>query len=704
MKQYVCLLLLLFGITSLTAQNFDVDYEPLKVKGQIPKEILTASSQKYKANKESIGREDKLRTRKDKEKFYLQSNFVIDEMMRSGRVLFNDELSGYVNKVADKLLAHNVDLRQELNFYTIKSPIVNAFATDRGSIFISVGLLARLEDEAQLAYILAHEIVHYQEKHNIQTYVEYAEIELDKDYTRSKSYEKLLEKNNYSKELEHEADDAGLEIFLKSGYNFESIPNVFDILGLAHVPYTNLTFNPQFLHTPNIQFSADYSLDSVNIIKPYEVDSDESTHPSTEERKSKLLDKLINKPDNNKPKFLVSETEFNRIKKTAQFELCNLFLKYQGYIWAIYHTYALLQEHPNNQFLIKILGKSLYGLAQYKNANRYNEIMPHDYKDFQGEIQKVYYLFEKMHSKELNVLAAVHTWELHQKFPESKELELMARDMIEDLAIYPIEKPFEFFQKERGSSKLAKADSSFARYGLGDLIENETIIEWLENGKKYRKKFNKEDKYYETSKGKETFRKERKEERKKGKSLGIDKIVFINPTYIHINARKETPYRYIESEQTQKKLNGWIKQVGKKLDLETNILDLRNLSKSKDNINIYQDITILTEWVDEHLSHNMFMINSNYDEILALADKYGSDYFSYAGVLSYKRKKRPNTRSILTYRTKYECLHFNLVFDIRQNKKILTETNLTRYQDNDIIIRQNIYWAMLQMKRKAKEK
>lgn len=716
MQQYVCLLLLLFGLTTSTAQNFDVDYEPLKVKGQIPKEILIASSQKYEANKEKITREDKRRTRKDKEKFYLQSSFVIDEMMRSGKILFNDELSVYVNKVADKLLANNPNLRKSLNFYVIKSTVVNAFATDRGSIFISIGLLARLEDEAQLAYILAHEIVHYQEKHNIQTYVEYAEIELDNSYNRTKSYEQLLEKNNYSKSLEHEADDKGLEIFLKSDYNFESIIKVFDILAIAHSTQTNITFDPQFLHTSNIQFRETYLLKEVNEIEPYKADSDKSTHPSAEERKGKLMNNLINLPDSEKPTFLVSESEFNRCKKIAQFESCHIFLQSQSYIWAIYHTYALLQEHPNNQFLTKTLANSLYGLAQYKNAKRYKEILPYNYEDFQGEIQKVYHLFDKMQADELNVLAAVHTWKAHQKFPESEGLELMAKDMVEDLAIYPIEEPFEFFQKERGSSKLAQADSSFARYGLGDLIDNETIVEWLKSGKEYRKEFKANEEYYNSTKG----RKELQRERIKGKSLNVDKLTFINPTYIQVNTAKKTPFQYITSEETQQKFKGWIQKNGKRLDLETNILDVRNFSESEDDIETYQDIVVMTEWIDEFLSNNMFMINSNYDEALALADKYGSDHFAYAGVLSYKDKKGLKTSSsslkipllfifppagvagILL--SNYRCVHFNLVFDVRQNKKVLTEANLTKYQDKDMVIQQNLYWSMLQMKRKPKKK
>lgn len=716
MKKIIYLTLFLFSVTIIEAQNFDVNYEPIKAQGQIPQEIITTSTKKYEASKETITRQDNRKTRKDKDKFYLQSSFVIDEMMRSGKVLFNDELSLYVNQVADKLLAHDLDLRNKLNIYVVKSPAVNAFATDRGSIFINVGLLARLEDEAQLAYILAHEIVHYTEKHNIQTYVEFAKIERKNSYQRSRNYERLVEKNNYSKDLERESDDKGLDIFLKSGYSYESLLRVFDILDLAHAPYTNLAFNPMFLETRNIKFTSNYLLEEVDKIEPYEADSDESTHPSVSERREKLLDQLIGKPDSKAPKFLVSEVTFNKVRETARFELCHLFLQRQAYVHAIYHTYVLLQDYPNNEFLRKTLAKSLYGLAQYRNAERYDEVIPYGYKDYQGEIQKVFYLFEKLEDKDLNVLAGFYTWKVHQEFPDSKGLRLMAKDMIEDIVIYQVEEPFEYFQKER-VGKLAQADSTFSRYGFGDLIDNTIFREWLTNGEKYRKEFAENDEYYDSREGRKEYEKKKKKERVHGKSLGVDKVTFINPMYVEINVRKETPYRFVESELKQKQFKDWIVDNSERLDLETDILDVNNLTQNAGSIEQYQDIVVMNDWIDEFLSHDMFMINSNYDEAIAIADKRGSDIFAYAGAISYRNYL--NTLKIyggIAYYifipplgvtrfidSSYESLHFNLVFDVRQNKKLLNEVNLASYKAKDMIIRQNLYWSMLQMKREAKE-
>src|SRR5947208_3849184 len=47
----------------------------------------------------------------------------------------------------------------------MRDPIPNAFALPNGSIYINTGLLALLDDENQLAAVIAHEITHVSRRH-----------------------------------------------------------------------------------------------------------------------------------------------------------------------------------------------------------------------------------------------------------------------------------------------------------------------------------------------------------------------------------------------------------------------------------------------------------------------------------------------------------------------------------------------------------
>ncbi|MFT5917250.1 MAG: putative Zn-dependent protease [Bacteroidia bacterium] len=214
LKAKLTVLLTVFSCVFLYAQDWN-NYQPIQSEGQIPKEFLSSSTEKFISKVESISSEKKRREQRKEEQFYLQSTFNIDQLLLSGNVLFNDPISIYVNKVADELLKNNAGLRKKLKFYVVKSPISNAFATERGAIFINMGLLARLENEAQLAFILSHEITHYTKDHVLKRYINNRDMtdkrsKNYKQYKKSSGYEVLLAKYNYSKKNEKEADRVGL--------------------------------------------------------------------------------------------------------------------------------------------------------------------------------------------------------------------------------------------------------------------------------------------------------------------------------------------------------------------------------------------------------------------------------------------------------------------------------------------------------------
>jgi predicted Zn-dependent protease len=54
-------------------------------------------------------------------------------------------------------------------FKILRSPVVNAFAMPNGSIYVHTGLIASLDNEAQLAGILAHELSHVTRRHSFST-------------------------------------------------------------------------------------------------------------------------------------------------------------------------------------------------------------------------------------------------------------------------------------------------------------------------------------------------------------------------------------------------------------------------------------------------------------------------------------------------------------------------------------------------------
>ncbi len=89
----------------------------------------------------------------------------------------NEELSNYVSDLGQALLEVSHLRREdtpeqfrdtEFTFRVLNSPVVNAFALPGGYIYVTRGLLAHLDNEAQLAVVLGHEIAHVAARHASQ--------------------------------------------------------------------------------------------------------------------------------------------------------------------------------------------------------------------------------------------------------------------------------------------------------------------------------------------------------------------------------------------------------------------------------------------------------------------------------------------------------------------------------------------------------
>ena len=119
----------------------------------------------------------------------------------------------------------------------LRDPVVNAFALPNGGIYLSVGLLARLQNEAQLAHVLSHEIAHVVQRHGLQQHrsrkatiiaAHIADLAL---FGTSLAYLPAIGAlASYSREGEMEADQLALGYMAQAGYPLEGAEQLFQLL------------------------------------------------------------------------------------------------------------------------------------------------------------------------------------------------------------------------------------------------------------------------------------------------------------------------------------------------------------------------------------------------------------------------------------------------------------------------------------------
>jgi predicted Zn-dependent protease len=75
----------------------------------------------------------------------------------------NPMLEDYVNKLGQSLVPH--DSSQYYSFRIVNDPRPDAWSFSTGSVYVSTGLMSMLDNEAQLTYVLAHEVGHVEHRH-----------------------------------------------------------------------------------------------------------------------------------------------------------------------------------------------------------------------------------------------------------------------------------------------------------------------------------------------------------------------------------------------------------------------------------------------------------------------------------------------------------------------------------------------------------
>lgn len=90
------------------------------------------------------------------------------DLAQRGLLFTEPPVHDYVAAVGARVAATVVSPPQPLRFQVLRDPIPNAFALPSGGIYITLGLLARLENEAQMALILGHEAAHITHHHALQ--------------------------------------------------------------------------------------------------------------------------------------------------------------------------------------------------------------------------------------------------------------------------------------------------------------------------------------------------------------------------------------------------------------------------------------------------------------------------------------------------------------------------------------------------------
>ena len=147
--------------------------------------------------------------------------------IKSKRIHHDPGLRDYLQAVMDRLFP---EFDGKIRVKMIKDPNFRAFALPNGSVYVSTGLLAALDNEAQLATVLAHEGIHFINRHAA---IQKANVSV-----------------GISRPHEKEADLLGRKRVLAAGYDVRQAHEIFRYVSVQEKVYWDVTPEMPSLHPP----------------------------------------------------------------------------------------------------------------------------------------------------------------------------------------------------------------------------------------------------------------------------------------------------------------------------------------------------------------------------------------------------------------------------------------------------------------------
>lgn len=154
---------------------------------------------------------------------------VAGRMLGAAPLVSDAALQNYVNRVGRWVATQSERPDLPWHFAVIDTASINAFAAPGGYVLLTRGLYEILDNEAQLAGVLAHEIAHVVRRHHVTVMQKSAALSAGAQLAQRDNRSALLNNmigsgaevfaRGLDKSAEHEADAMGVVLAARAGYN-----------------------------------------------------------------------------------------------------------------------------------------------------------------------------------------------------------------------------------------------------------------------------------------------------------------------------------------------------------------------------------------------------------------------------------------------------------------------------------------------------
>ncbi len=330
-------------------------------------------------------------------KLYDDVNKEFEKDINSGEYLSDKRYTTEVDKVIADLRKKNPQIPGDIKYYLTRDLSLNAASLGNHNILINLGTFYYLDNEQQLAAILAHEISHIILEHTHKTILmktgnmkdeakaHISEIKQEGCGKSEKAWSKvkqlLYEQSNYNRSQEYEADSLGYQLYKNAGYvkneyiNSLKLLDLYDSIkpmGVKEETYHTVfnlpaqPFNQEWMKMENFngydysKYKEKFNLDSL------------SHHPKTLNRINKLRSEFPElSSDTGKA---VCSIEFGKLQELTRISQASCLEYDEEYGLGVYICLLYLQKNQETDYYKHWLGEffdKIYEARKHYTLNRY---------------------------------------------------------------------------------------------------------------------------------------------------------------------------------------------------------------------------------------------------------------------------------------------------------------------------------------------
>jgi Zn-dependent protease with chaperone function len=352
---------------------------------------------------------------------------LFKDFVKRGELLSETEIDSIVQKVAANIINANPELRGKVKVFVSRSLVPNAFCTGNTMVVLNIGMLSRLENEAQLAFILCHEFSHQMMNHSNNAIYKHAFVIGDKQYARKiKSTLKeeynvtsklkelmlpgLLKDMAYSRYEEFAADSMGIKYLSNTDYDLSAALGVMDILDKIDSEYKNEPLDlRKFFTLPQVpvgpywfDYKGSSSLGAFETVKDSLEDS-LKTHPDCKLRKERLQSQIEN--SSVKKQIDTDRKAFEKMVLISKCESVQYMFDTKNIGRSMFLALRMLEERPQDVYHRSMVSMCMAYFSRLKTIRMVGKCVQPPHPEFSESYNRFLYFIQELTPKESGEIA-----------------------------------------------------------------------------------------------------------------------------------------------------------------------------------------------------------------------------------------------------------------------------------------------------------